>query len=273
MEDRSRTASSGLKAALWIGLGVAVTLCVVAAVLLGAWVVWERTGWGMHGFGTRGTGAGVTTEVCPWDDGNRRPWGLGWGPRRGALCTAPGTPESGSSEASELTLEEAEAAFERYLTSLGYDDLQLSEVMAFEHNFYAIAEETDTGIGAMELLLDKESGSVSPEIGPNMMWNAKYGMHGGGRGMMGWRADLDNTLTDHEALEIAQDWLTAHRPGVTTEEHADAFYGYYTIHTLQDGEIEGMLSVHGDTGQVWYHSWHGDFIAMRELAHDEGHED
>jgi hypothetical protein len=51
---------------------------------------------------------------------------------------------------------------------------------------------------------------------------------------------------------------------VTTEEHADPFYGYYTIHTLADGEIEGMLSVHGSTGQVWYHNWHGGFLQMIE---------
>ena len=31
---------------------------------------------------------------------------------------------------------------------------------------------------------------------------------------------------------------------------------------LKDGEIEGMLSVHGSSGDVWYHSWHGDFVAM-----------
>jgi hypothetical protein len=24
------------------------------------------------------------------------------------------------------------------------------------------------------------------------------------------------------------------------------------------------LSVHGSTGDVWYHSWHGDFVAMAE---------
>ena len=45
---------------------------------------------------------------------------------------------------------------------------------------------------------------------------------------------------------------------------ADTFYGYYTLHFLQDGEIEGMLSVHGSTGDVWYHSWHGDFVTTAE---------
>ena len=48
----------------------------------------------------------------------------------------------------------------------------------------------------------------------------------------------------------------------------DAFYGYYTLHTLRDGQIEGMLSVNGYRGGVWYHDWHGSFIGMEEF-HDE----
>jgi hypothetical protein len=30
--------------------------------------------------------------------------------------------------------------------------------------------------GAMELLVDKSSGAIFPEYGPNMMWNLKYGI-------------------------------------------------------------------------------------------------
>jgi hypothetical protein len=36
---------------------------------------------------------------------------------------------------------------------------------------------------------------------------------------------------------------------------------------MNDGIIDGMLSVHGSSGQVWFHSWHGDFIDMTE-GHD-----
>ena len=64
--------------------------------------------------------------------------------------------------------------------------------------------------------------------------------------------------------------LDAYRPGITADDHADPFYGYYTIHTLADGEIEGMLSVHGATGRVWYHSWHGDFLRMIESEREHG---
>jgi hypothetical protein len=118
----------------------------------------------------------------------------------------------------------------------------------------------------MELLVDKETGAVGPEMGPNMMWNARYGMHGRG-GMMGGSTAV-NTISDAEAAAIAQRWLDANRPGVAVEEHADPFYGYYTFHTQQDGEIEGMLSVHGTTGRIWYHTWHGAFVQMIE---SDGH--
>ena len=168
---------------------------------------------------------------------------------------------SGTDLSEALTIEDAHEAVERYVDALGYPNLEIAELMEFEHNFYAIVRETDSGIGAMELLIDKWTGAVGPEMGPNMMWNARYGMHG--RGMMAGASEI-NTVTPEEAVEIAQRWLDANRPGVTVEEHADPFYGYYTIHTLKDGEIEGMLSVHGSTGQVWYHTWHGAFVQMIE---------
>jgi hypothetical protein len=163
---------------------------------------------------------------------------------------------------SNLSLEEAKAAVEEYVRQRGYTGLHVTEVMEFEQNFYAIVAEEETGIGAMELLVNKSDGSVGPEPGPNMMWNAEYGMHRGGRmGMMGGYATDEMTISPGEAEQIAQRWLDANLPGRTAGE-ADPFYGYYTLHFLNDGEIEGMLSVHGSSGDVWYHSWHGNFVDM-----------
>ncbi|GAA3772983.1 hypothetical protein GCM10022403_005170 [Streptomyces coacervatus] len=36
----------------------------------------------------------------------------------------------------------------------------------------------------------------------------------------------------------------------------------WALHTLDHGRITGMVSVNASTGQVWYHSWHGTFVAM-----------
>jgi hypothetical protein len=245
-----------MNAVLRIGLGIVIVVSLVLIGLAAGWVLWGRglwTGWGY------GMGPGMMGR---WDESTAPcTAGAGWG------CGGNPGGYGETSSSSALTIEDAHEAVERYIDSQGYSGLEIAEVMEFEHNFYAIVEETDTGIGAMELLVDKWTGEVSPEMGPNMMWNTKYGMHGRG-GMMGRTSGTD-TLTPDEALDIAQRWLDANRPGVTVEEHADPFYGYYTIHTLKDGEIEGMLSVHGSTGQVWYHTWHGAFVNMIEEAeHD-----
>src|SRR5215212_11513998 len=61
----------------------------------------------------------------------------------------------------------------------------VGEVMEFANNYYAEVKERDTGIGAMELLINRPGSRVYAEPGPNMMWNNKYGMMAGGRGMGG----------------------------------------------------------------------------------------
>ncbi len=99
------------------------------------------------------------------------------------------------------------------------------------------------------------------------MWNTKYSPMAG---MMGGRYYTGNPSTDampvspEQAREYAQKYLDANVPGLTTAE-ADTFYGYYTWHTLKNGQVEGMLSVNGYGGSVWYHSWHGAFIDMKEF--------
>jgi len=91
------------------------------------------------------------------------------------------------------------------------------------------------------------------------MWNTEYGHMGGFWSGRAGRA----TLTPTQARERAQSWLDRYQPGSVTEEPV-AFPGYYTLHTEEDGRITGMLSVHAATGQVWYHNWHGVFIAEVE---------
>jgi hypothetical protein len=46
----------------------------------------------------------------------------------------------------------------------------------------------------------------------------------------------------------------------------EQFPGYYTVHILKSGKVTGMLSVNGYSGQVWYHTWHGAFIQMKDLG-------
>jgi hypothetical protein len=181
-----------------------------------------------------------------------------------------------------LTIDEVDEAVHEYLEGFQNDDLILGEIMIFDNHGYAQIIEESTGIGAMEVLIDPVTLAVIPEYGPNMMWNLKFGHMGGsgnygmggmmsGDGMMG----MDNTnitseeakdmsVTEEEAVEVAQRYLDQYFSGTQADEHADPFYGYYTIHILQDDEVIGMLSVNGFSGQVFLHTWHGEFVEMGE---------
>ena len=97
------------------------------------------------------------------------------------------------------------------------------------------------------------------------------GGSGNGAGMMGGYGPAAGTSTTTpstttsvslaEAHTLAQRWLDTNEPGVTVETGGDAFPGYYTLETLKDGKITGMISVNASTGAVWPHWWHGAFIA------------
>jgi len=43
------------------------------------------------------------------------------------------------------------------------------------------------------------------------------------------------------------------------------FPGYYSFETTVNGKTRGMLSLNASTGAVWYHSWHGAFLAERQF--------
>jgi hypothetical protein len=165
------------------------------------------------------------------------------------------------------SMDQVLAIAESYLTSQNNPDLAIDEIMEFEQNFYVIYYEKSTGVGAFEMLIDKSTGRIFPEYGPNMMWNIKYG-HGG---MMGdWNGMNGSPLLsgpmlieEDKAVEIAQDFLDRVYPG-TFPEDPHPFYCYYTLHVTKDGEIYGMLSVNGYDGSVWYHNWHGAYIQSWE---------
>lgn len=249
--------------AMWkIGLGIIGAGAFVVVGLSAGWLLWGSRVWAAGTMGNTGP-MWVSEDCSRWGMMRRGPgmmYGDGWDE------DCPMIEGHGVRGPGQISIEDAQVAVERYIQDWN-TDLEIAELMEFEANYYAIVREHDTGIGAMELLVDKITGAVGPEMGPNMMWNTRYGMHRRGS-MMGWGSS-ENGISEERAVGIAQRWLDEHKPGVTVEEHADLFYGYHTIHTVRDGEIEGMLSVHGGTGQVWYHTWHGAYIQMIEGK--EGH--
>jgi hypothetical protein len=156
-----------------------------------------------------------------------------------------------------VDMEQVEELALQYVDQVGAD-YRIEEIMEFSNNFYIIVQEESTGINAFELLVDRYTGRLSFEPGPNMMWNQKYGHMG----------RIDNPtasmpIDTQEASQYAQKWLDRYFAGASVEE-VNVFYGYYTMDVSRNGRIFGMLSVNGFSGEVWYHSWHGEFIRMEE---------
>lgn len=189
-----------------------------------------------------------------------------------------------TSAESTLTLESARSAVQDYLDALGDDNLEIEEVMLFNQNAYAIVIEKDSGMGAMELLVDPNTLNVFPEYGPNRMWNVKYGMMGGAGGCsfgnggtcggssVAGSLKLDGyntTVNIDEAADIANTYLAENIGNASVHLPGTAFYGYYTFDYMQDDQMTGMLSVNGSTGQVWMHTWHGQFIDEWEMDEAE----
>ena len=166
--------------------------------MMGGW----RSGW--SGYGP--TGVYTSTQVPPysafgpgmmgsWRSGRQSGYGPGiMGGHMGGMMG--GWYRSGAwdnpGNQTPLTLDQAVDAVRQYLSAYGNPDpstsqaslgrsgqvLTLTEVMEFSENFYAEVEEKSTGVHAFELVIDRYTGAVYPEPGPNMMWNTKYGHMG-----------------------------------------------------------------------------------------------
>ena len=232
---------------LVVALGAAIAL-LAGMVLAYAWS--GQPGWGWMNPGT----------MQRWGPGGS--WGHGC-MMGGCGAGMGGGWRHGHEEDRRLTMDEVRERLEGYVNQLG-PKYGILEIMEFENNFYAVIYEEDTGIGAMEVLVDPYTGSIMPEPGPNMMWNTRYGMHsaGGSSALM--------PISPEEAGGIALSYLGEVFDGRVEVEKPIKFYGYYTVDYMVDGVMYGMLSVNGYDGSVWPHTWHGEFIDEIDIseAHD-----
>lgn len=182
-------------------------------------------------------------------------------------------------DANMIELEELKKKVEAYINR--YEEkLIISDIFIFEDSeyYFSIVEE-DTGRGAMELLVNQYTGDIFPEIGPNMMWNIKYSMHNGnmmfGRGMMSFnneKVDMSyiesNKINSDEAYDYGVQYLEKYIDSSKLAKEFHEFYGYYTFHVEENGDVVGMLSVDSMSGEVWYHQWHGVLTNVIS-AHDD----
>jgi len=133
--------------------------------------------------------------------------------------------------------------------------LHPGEVIRFDNGFYVELKDRG-GKAVTEVIVDPRTGTVNTEPGPAMMWNTRFGMMSAGGGPTG-------SVSSTKARAIATAWLAANRVG-TTIAGIDAYPGYFTIDLQRNGALSGMMSVSSVSGAVWYHSWHGAFIARED---------
>lgn len=200
--------------------------------------------WGRRGNAAPGSSGGEWNNN--YGQGN---WGMG----SGMMGNRFGNTQTGQ----RITIDQAIASAKQYAAGYG-QGLTVAEIMEFNNNFYVSVKETTTGRGAFELLVDPYSGAVMPEMGPNMMWNARYGHMGSGQA-------VENSLTIDQAIQLGQKYLDTNLAGAQLQADGTSFYGYYTFDFKINDQVAGMLSVNGFDGSVWLHTWHGQFVAEQEV--------
>ena len=134
----------------------------------------------------------------------------------------------------DISFDQVKLAAEKYLNDAGLQNIKIKEIMEFSNNFYIETVEENSGIGAVELLLDKINGSISPEYGPNMMWNQKYGMRSGMHSRFsGSQTETNMSIDEQKAIEIANSYLAKISQDEFAGNEGQKFYGYYTVDTVK----------------------------------------
>lgn len=199
------------------------------------------------GYGRRpGFGGAPGANRAP---GYGRSQGFGRGPSSGRA------PFTGT----QIDASKVEPLVKDYLSSFSTGGaFEVAEIMQFQYNYYVQVRDKNSGALAFELLVNSYNGRVTPEPGPNMMWNTKYGHMASYNG----NTAAAMTVSPNQAVKAATDYLKQYAGNGISVGKAEKFPGYYTLHVLDGGKITGMLSVNGYTGAVWYHNWHGPYEKM-----------
>ena len=158
-----------------------------------------------------------------------------------------------------ITTDQALSLAQDYATGRS-ENLRVARIYEFENAYYAVVEETDTGMGAFQLIIQPVSGNVRFESGAGMMWNTKYGR----RAMMDVEIP-ENTLTMEAAAAQAQQVLKEESADLSIDPAGVAFHGYYTYEYQVEGKTAGLISVNAEDGDYWFHNWLGNFISREDV--------
>ncbi|OGP92552.1 MAG: hypothetical protein A2156_08755 [Deltaproteobacteria bacterium RBG_16_48_10] len=134
--------------------------------------------------------------------------------------------------------------------------LQTSEL--WEYGTVYKAELSDTnGAKAFDLVVDKFTGVVMPEMGMSMMLNASYG-----KGMYK-KSTFGRILkiTPDQAISYAQNFVTNNGLGYILGS-PETYPGYYKFHTADSTGNLGMdIMVNGYNGEIWMNTFLGMPVA------------
>jgi hypothetical protein len=75
-----------------------------------------------------------------------------------------------------LSITDTNTIAQKYVTSIGNTNLAGKQIQEYTNNFYILVNDKTTGNGAFELLINKCTGRIYSEMGPNMMWNTQNEM-------------------------------------------------------------------------------------------------
>jgi len=102
----------------------------------------------------------------------------------------------------------------------------------------------------------KNGGQIIAEMGPNIMWNTKYGT-------MNWGNSGAATVSEEQATKSAQEFVTKMGQGYSIGKPELAL-GYYEFMVQKDGKDYAELDVNGYTDQGWFENWQGPIIKTIE---------
>ena len=145
---------------------------------------------------------------------------------------------------------EAQAVIQSFIDASN-SSLQISEL--WEYGTVYKAELSDTnGAKAFDLLADKVTGAVMPEMGFSMMFNASYGKRL--YRTPAFRKQL--SISPDEATIIAQTFVINNSLGYTLGP-PEIYPGYYKFHTTQGSSLRMDIMVNGYHGGVWMNTFLG----------------
>ena len=152
----------------------------------------------------------------------------------------------------EVTTADQVVAITKAYTQKTNQDVIVGELHEFANGFEVELKEGATGAKAYEVLVYKKGGQIITEMGPNIMWNTKYGP-------MNWGNTGAVTVSEEQAAKSAQEFVTKMGQGYSIGK-PELVPGYYEFMIQKDGKNYAELDVNGYTGQVWLENWQGTII-------------